>query len=410
MLATYDAFADFVDGDRAVMQRVGVTLDTTGLRIALPDGDHLDWPLPDLRALRDQADGEALVLARSGALTLARLILRDPELIARVRAAAPALDRRAPVEGKGRILAWAGGAIASVAVIIFVLVPVMADQLATLLPPEGERALGDATFEQIRTALGGESIVPVEICEAPQGLAALTKMRARINAEDDLPYPLTVTVLDHEMVNAFALPGGRIIIFRGLLEEAANAEEVAAVFAHEIGHVVNRDPTRDALRLAGSIGVLGLIFGDFAGGTVVLMLANQLINAKYSQTAESGADDYAHDKLTRAGLPPAALGTFFERLRAEYGDAEGLAAHFASHPQMTARIEAALEAQAEAEDGGHTGAPVLSASEWRALRAICGTAAEPDAPQPDRPDRRTPDLRQGGEKGQGTGLGGRKTP
>ncbi len=395
------------------MQRVGVVLDEGGLRIALPDGHTLDWRLPDLRALRDQADTEALVLAPAGTLTLERLILRDQALIKRVRARAPALDRRAPVTNKGRLAAWAAGAIASVATIIFVLVPVMADQLATLLPPKGERALGDATFEQIRTALGGESFVPVETCEAPEGLAALAKMRARINAEDDLPYPLTVTVLDHDMVNAFALPGGRIIIFRGLLEEAANAEEVAAVFAHEIGHVVNRDPTRDALRLAGSIGVLGLIFGDFAGGTVVLILANQLINAKYSQKAESGADDYAHDKLTEAGLPPAALGTFFDRLRAEYGDAEGLAAHFASHPQMTARIEAALEAQAEAEGRGHIGAPVLTAAEWRALREVCGPIAEPDAPQPDRPDRpdrRTPDVRQGGERGQDSGLGGRKKP
>lgn len=376
----------------------------------MPDGKHIDWMLPELRVLRDQADSDALVLAPAGALTLARVILRDSALIDRVKAAAPALNRRAPVERKGRLLAWAGGAITSVAVIIFGLVPIMADQLAMLLPPAGERALGDATYEQIRTALGGEAFVPVGVCETSEGLAALAAMRARIGAEDDLPYPLTVTVLDHELVNAFALPGGRIIIFRGLIDEARNAEEVAAVFAHEIGHVVNRDPTRDALRLAGSIGVLGLIFGDFAGGTVVLMLANQLINAQYSQSAEAGADDYAHQKLTEAGLPPAALGTFFERLRDEYGDAEGLAAHFASHPQMTARIEAALEAQALAEGSGHIGAPVLDAAEWQALRAICGTASVPDATAPDRRAPATGRDNESGQGTEGTNLGGRKKP
>jgi predicted Zn-dependent protease len=393
-----------------VVHRVGLALSHDRLRIALPDGKHLDWMLPDLRVLRDQADSDALVLAPAGVLTLARVILRDAALIDRVKAAAPALNRRAPVERKGRLLAWAAGAITSVAVIIFGLVPIMADQLAALLPPEGERALGDATYEQIRTALGGESFVPVAVCESPEGLAALAAMRARIGAEDDLPYPLTVTVLDHDLVNAFALPGGRIIIFRGLIDEARNAEEVAAVFAHEIGHVVNRDPTRDALRLAGSIGVLGLIFGDFAGGTVVLMLANQLINAQYSQSAEAGADDYAHEKLTEAGLPPAALGTFFERLRDEYGDAEGLAAHFASHPQMTARIEAALEAQALAEGGGHTGAPVLDAAQWRALRAICGADSEPDRTSPDKRAPVTGRDDEAGADTDGTSLGGRKKP
>ena len=388
-----------------MVHRVGLSLTHDRLRIALPDGTHLDWMLPDLRVLRDQADSDALILAPAGVLTLARVILRDAALIDRVKAAAPALTRRPPVERKGRLLGWAGGAIASVAVIIFGLVPIMADQLAMLLPPDGERALGDATYEQIRTALGGETFVPVGVCESPEGLAALATMRARIGAEDDLPYPLTVTVLDHDLVNAFALPGGRIIIFRGLIDEARNPEEVAAVFAHEIGHVVNRDPTRDALRLAGSIGVLGLIFGDFAGGTVVLMLANQLINAKYSQKAESGADDYAHEKLTEAGLPPAALGTFFQRLRDEYGDAEGLAAHFASHPQMTARIEASLEAQALAEGRGRIGAPALDAAEWHALRSICGAAAEPDTTAPE--DRRGGDKRQGTD---GTRIGGGKKP
>jgi predicted Zn-dependent protease len=199
-------------------------------------------------------------------------------------------------------------------------------------------------------------------------------MRARLNADKDLPYPAEITVLDHELVNAFALPGGRVVVFRGLLEAAENPNEVAAVLAHELGHVVNRDPTRDALRLAGSIGVLGLMFGDFAGGTVVLVLANELINASYSQRAEAGADDYAHHLLTEADLPPAALGTFFTRLKDQYGDAEGIAAHFSTHPQMTARIEAAMAAQEEAERVGHTGAPALDDRQWQALRSICGPA------------------------------------
>jgi hypothetical protein len=356
---TFSAFADYLDGELARVERVEILLSPDRLSITRPGGGQIDWMADDLRALPDQALEDVLVLTRAGE-KLARLLVADKEIVTRIRRNAPHLRKRPPVEHKGRILSWGIGAVASVALIIFVLVPVMANQLAAYLPPEGEKALGDATYERIRAALGGD-MLPVEVCEAPDGLAALAKMEARLNAGPDLPYPVNVTVLDHELVNAFAMPGGRIVIFRGLLEEAQNAEEVAAVFAHELGHVVNRDPTRDALRLAGSVGVLGLIFGDFAGGTVVLLLANELINAQYSQSAEAGADDYAHALLTEAGLPPAALGTFFERLREEYGDAEGLAAHFASHPQMTARIEAALAAQDEAVDAGLLGEPVSDA-------------------------------------------------
>ena len=370
------AFADFLGGERAVVERVEIVLAPDRLTIHRPDGKSLHWLAADLRELPDQADRTALVLTHPGD-PLARLMVADEEIVARLRANAPALHRRPPLENKRRILGWGLGALASVALIIFVLVPVMANQLAAYLPPSGEKALGDATYERIRAALG-DNMLPVEVCEAPEGRAALAAMAARLNAGPDLPYAVDIAVLDHDLVNAFAMPGGRVVIFRGLLEEAANPDEVAAVLAHELGHVANRDPTRDALRLAGSVGVLGLIFGDFAGGTVVLMLANQLINAQYSQSAEAGADDYAHARLTEAGLPPAALGTFFERLRDEYGDAEGLAAHFSTHPQMTARIEAARAAQEAAERAGRTGTPALDAGQWRALRAICGAVV--DAP------------------------------
>lgn len=391
----HTAFADFLDGERARIERVEIVLSPDALTILRPEHEALHWLADELRELPDQADRETLVLTRAGD-PLARLMIADATIAALLRRNAPRLHKRPPVENKRRIFGWGLGAIASVALIIFVLVPVMANQLAVYLPPEGEKALGDATFERIRAALG-EDMLPVEACEGPEGLAALAAMEARLNAGPDLPYEVDITVLDHDLVNAFAMPGGRIVLFRGLIEEAESPDEVAAVLAHELGHVVNRDPTRDALRLAGSVGVLGLIFGDFAGGTVVLMLANELINAKYSQSAETGADDYAHALLTEADLPPAALGTFFERLRDEYGDAEGLAAHFSTHPQMTARIEAAAAAQELAANAGHAGAPSLDAAQWRALRGICGSnAGKPEPGAGDFQQRKIENKKSGG--------------
>jgi hypothetical protein len=375
-------YANYVDGTDAVMHRVSLELSRTHLNIILPDGERVYWPLDALRALRDQAHSGGIVLTE-GFDNMARLVVDNPYVAADLRSAAPNLDQRQPVTNWGRITAWAGGAVASVALIIFVLVPIMADQLATYLPPDGERALGDATFEQIRGALGRANS-PVRLCEEADGLAAVDAMMARLDPSDDLPYEVRVAVLDHELVNAFALPGGRVILFRGLIDEAQNPEEVASILAHEIGHVVNRDPTRDALRSAGSIGVLGLIFGDFAGGTVVLMLANQLINAKYSQAAEAGADDYAHQLMREAGVDPRALGTFFGRLMDEYGDAEGIMAHFASHPQMVSRIEAAQQAS----EGGNYGLPVITPAQWRAMQTMCGQDAPDPAEDADADDAR----------------------
>ena len=198
-------------------------------------------------------------------------------------------------------------------------------------------------------------------------------MEARITADMNLETPLTVHVLDHPMVNAFALPGGYVVFFRGLIEEAGSAEEVAAVFAHEVGHVVARDPTRIALRSAGSIGVLGLLLGDFAGGAVVLFMAERIIRADYTQDAEAAADVFAHNALLAADLPPSAIATFFERLAADGETDAGLMQHFMSHPALGDRIEAARHA--ESHHFGEDEAvfrPVLTDDEWFELQAICG--------------------------------------
>ncbi|MGY3438648.1 MULTISPECIES: M48 family metallopeptidase [unclassified Marinovum] len=361
----YRATGLFHDGDTAVGDLAQLKVDetTNQLIIARVGFAPLFWPLDDLRLLPDLG-GKDLIVLRLKSDPVARLILNDPLLLQRL----PEVRRSAPVARRGRLAAWAVAAVASVALIILVLVPTLADQMADYIPPKGERALGEATLTQIRSALDETGLGdPVAFCEAPEGQAALSKVLTRL--APDLPegQTLSVHVLDHDMLNAFALPGGYIVFFNGLIEAADTPEEVAAVFAHEIGHVISRDPTRHALRSAGSIGVLGLLFGDFAGGALVLFLTEQLIQASYSREAEAGADVYARALMLDAGINPEALGTFFERLRQRFGEDDGFFAHFASHPALSDRI---LAIQTE-PPATFTQTPVLTKADWQALQRIC---------------------------------------
>ena len=82
-------------------------------------------------------------------------------------------------------------ALSSVALILFVLIPSISYQLAEYLPVEGEKALGDTTYEQIREALSRTSL-PVQTCEGEAGRAALDQMAAKLAAQANLPYPVTV--------------------------------------------------------------------------------------------------------------------------------------------------------------------------------------------------------------------------
>ena len=357
--------ARFFDGDRPLPQEVSLHIAAGILQIGLDDDTIHRWPIEDVRVLPDLAGKRRKtgVMLRAKSDPLARLYVTDLSLLVHL----PHLNRRAPPKGRGRLAGWAIAAIAAVALQIGFLVPLLADNLATFIPASGERALGEATFGQIREALDETGLNPLEVCEAPDGTAALTQLIERLSAERNFGEEVTVSVLDHPMVNAFALPGGIVVIFRGLIDAADTPDEVAAVLAHEIGHVVSRDPTRHALRSAGSIGVLGLLFGDFAGGAAVLFLTERLISAQYSQEAESGADEFAHRVLGQADVSPGALGAMFANMRERNGDASGVAAHFLSHPLLSERIRAAEIAINPQQDYR----PSMTPNEWTALREIC---------------------------------------
>ncbi|SHH92758.1 M48 family metallopeptidase [Marivita hallyeonensis] len=359
---TFSTSATYFDGTSAHPVPVSVTVDEEAHALVAHAGADFRWPLSEIREVLDQAGGDQMVI-QLATDPVQRLILPDRALEPRL----PNRTKRPKVTNRGPLVGWAFAAVASVALIIFVLVPAMANQLARFIPPEGERALGEVTFNQIRSALDQTGLNPVPVCENRAGLAALEKMETRL--QDALPeeHGLTVAVLDHDMINAFALPGNYVVFFRGLIDNAQTPEEVAAVFAHEIGHVVSRDPTRHALRSAGSLGVLGLLFGDFAGGAAVLLLAERLIEANYSQDAEAQADVFAHQVLRDAQIAPSALATMFERFRELGGDANPFVAHFLSHPALGDRIQAAVDAT----PNGFQSVPVLTAAEWRALQSIC---------------------------------------
>ncbi len=367
--------AKFFDGRSARPRTASVSVaarDGAKALLIEPDGmNAIYWRTDNLRELRDQARDEGIVLQHVDD-DLARLIVPHGHAEEVIREIAGNLAKRSVPKGMyKKLLFWAGGAVASVVLIMFVILPAMSDQLARMIPPEREAALGRTALSQIeRYLLGSKKSLA---CTNSDGLKALEKMTARLTAQADIPYDLNVQVFDHDMINAFAVPGGNVVLFKGLLQAADTPEEVAGVLAHELGHVVNRDPTRLTLRSAGSVGILGMVFGDFAGGFFALVLAEQLISASYAQDAEAGADSFAHIALAQAGLPSEPLAGFFLKLKDKFGESDGLISHLASHPDLSGRAAAAEAANTV---GSGTFEPILTEKEWRDLRAVCSLGSD----------------------------------
>ncbi len=369
--------AVFFDGETATRHDVLVTvnwqspptLDIAGDAAGLP----LCWPLGGLRGLSDQSNRETLVVTRLAATEdetprdPARLVISDPTLRDWIRQSRPNLHRKDVFKGTAlKVLGRGTAALVAFALILFVILPRLADTLAVLIPPEREAALGAATIRQFELIFGDEDGGSMR-CDNADAQAVWDRMATRMAANGGYNGPLALIVLDHPMVNAFAAPGGHVVFFKGMIDAAETPDELAAVLAHEIGHVAARDPTRLALRSVGTLGILGLIFGDFTGGGAVLLIIEQLIDANYSREAEAAADLYAFEALTAANINAAALGDLFARLRDEYGDTEGLIAHFVGHPSLGDRIAAARAVGAGLSDPR----PVISSAEFDMIKATC---------------------------------------
>ena len=184
-------------------------------------------------------------------------------------------------------LAFAGISAAVVAVVL--LSP---QWLAPLIPSSVEQKLGNALVGDF----GGR------FCDTPKGKAALAKLTRSL---DDNPQDLQVEVANIDMLNAVALPGGKVLLFQGLLSQAKTPDEVAGVLAHEIGHVRERHVMQGLLRQMG----LAVVLGGFDGGGGSTI--NSLLSTTYTRDSEREADAHSLKALNRDSpayrLPPDGL-------------------------------------------------------------------------------------------------------
>jgi predicted Zn-dependent protease len=141
--------------------------------------------------------------------------------------------------------------------------------------------------------------------------------------------------------NAFALPGGVIVMTDQLVELAGSEEEILAVLAHEIGHVEERHSLRQILQSSGIALLAATVTGDAATvGTAVAGLPVILAQTSYSRGFETVADDFAFDLLRRNSISPAVFADFMERLDTDSELYEDLS-FLSTHPVTSDRIERA---------------------------------------------------------------------
>ncbi|MEE8275575.1 MAG: M48 family metallopeptidase [Alphaproteobacteria bacterium] len=358
--------ASYNDGRTAATRPVRVRIDALGLDIRDEAGAPVArWPAEEVHLVDRPGAGRPIRLMRDfeGG---ERLLVTDHRALAHLQENCPKLGRMLP--GLSRhwrpILMWGAAAAVAVVLIFKVVIPATADFIAQAIPAETEEAFGAALAEQVVDFLAARSSSGAAVCTGAAGMAGLAEIVRRLEGPAASHVPITVRVLDLPVVNAFALPGGQILVFRGLIDFAHGPEEVAGVLAHEMAHVVRRHPVQIWVKVAGAGALIGLLVGDVTGGAVIAGVAEIMLRASYSQELERQADAIALDLLAAAEIDAGPLADFFDRLPGIAEELEGILSALSTHPpspQRSAMIRA----------NGQRLGQALSPEQWRALGRIC---------------------------------------
>ncbi|WP_321369381.1 M48 family metalloprotease [uncultured Desulfuromusa sp.] len=235
--------------------------------------------------------------------------------------------------------------------------PVTGKNELALVPEATEINIGNEQYLPSRQMQGGDYNV------SPQVVTYVKSVGQRLAAVSDRQLPYEFNVINDSTPNAWALPGGKIVINRGLLVELESEAELAAVLGHEIVHAAARHGAKGMERgmmLQGAVMAAGIAsqnseFSQLAIGGAGI--AAQLITQRYSRDAEREADFYGMKYMSKAGYDPRAaikLQETFVRL-SEGGDANWLSGLFASHPPSQERVAANRVTAANLAQGGEIG-------------------------------------------------------
>jgi beta-barrel assembly-enhancing protease len=319
-----------------------VRVSTLGVEAAAGDVS-LRAPLADVRLRAVGFDGRGVELSwNSGSAAWAVHVL-DGDAARRLLSTSALASTPAAVALRGsprRTAAhWLGWSLLAA----FILLPVVlllvfvanssriAGWLTDRIPIDQEVAIGRQAFAGMRAGL--------TLPSSGAALEAVNAIGGRLTKSSRFTYEFHVA--EDTSLNAFALPGGVIVVNTGLIAATSRPEELAGVLAHEVQHVELRHSTRGMVQDLGLRGLFALATGDL-GGSLLGEAAVGLTSLKFSRDDESQADHAAFDALIAADIDPSGMVGFFEIMKKQGTDAP--AAFVSTHP-LSADREAALRAR-----------------------------------------------------------------
>lgn len=335
-----DTFLDgkYLDGKSSKFVAVKVQLFKDHIEISNEEENVNEiWEIEDIKNI-DFSNKKTLHL-NYGAFPQKNLLIEDEFSFETIKVLYPQLNRDNLyfylLKGKKIKTIFYGilGLISVIVIYLFFVAPYISVKVVDLIPQKQEIGLGKKMFETIS-----------QFTEFDQNISGdLNKFHKGINFKSD--YPIEILYADEDIMNAYAVPGGKIVIYRGLIEKMDDWKQLAGLIAHEQAHVENRHSLKSLSRNLSIYIAISVITTDVSGiSTVLIDNAFKLNELSNSRSFEKQADDEGFNYLLNSKINPVGMVSLFEKFEKEEklflnDNSKKMLRYISTHPLTEDRIE-----------------------------------------------------------------------
>lgn len=301
----------YFDGQSSRPLEVIVKLMIHQMQIFNPDGSIIDvWDVSEITN-SDFSNSKACSFTY-GTFPKKSLTIEDPDAFNSINTLYKgklnkSLYLRILKGDKTKILLYGVFSLISILIIyIFVIAPFLATKIVELVPEDQEVAIGNKMWESIK------SIIKVD--EEKSELLNDFYIELGYNSA----YPVELVYVDEPIVNAFAIPGGKIIVYDGLVKKMYDWKELAGLLAHELAHVENRHSLKSLARSLSIYIAISVITSDLSGISATMIdNALKIKELSNSRSYEQEADNVGFEYMVTHKIDPKGMKELFETLESE---------------------------------------------------------------------------------------------
>ncbi|HRH99810.1 MAG TPA: M48 family metallopeptidase [Saprospiraceae bacterium] len=321
--------AIFYQGHKPKGQEIEISISSFGIKL-FRDGNAVEnWNFDELKLDPNNEDGHWIISKKEvGASSY--LEIKDQQCIDQIKAYLPSQLKRKSTPSKwstaSLLLVFTGVLIAVVGLLYFVFLPKISYAAVALIPKEAETTIGESGLKSMLPSHDEDTLKSRLLQEFFSKL--------KINSE----YKIQMHCHKDQVVNAFALPGGPIVVYDGIIQKMTHYSQLVALLGHEYTHIEKRHSLKSIAQSLASYGLVSLLVGDVSA--VVAVIAenvNSIQNLSYSRDFETESDVNALEILKNNKVDPKGMLNLFAILEAEHEGAQ-IPKFMSTHPMTEDRM------------------------------------------------------------------------